>query len=133
MLPVHRSHFSEAQLCTNAVIERYFGHWIRDGLLLEILAAQRSLPALRLAGNPWLHEPGYGGMCGLDAARKRIMRNDQLWVIDDRGINDGRVSRFQEIRGRVRSAVVPNGTKRLMLARGGLPELDGILSTMVRC
>jgi hypothetical protein len=85
---------------------------------LELLATQRSMPGLKLSGEPWLHERGYRELCGLEAARSRHARVDRLWVIDDRGINDGRIARLEELRRRVRSAATPNRTKRVMLKRG---------------
>jgi hypothetical protein len=108
------------QLCSNYVIERYFGHWATDGLVLELLAAQRSVPGLKLAGTPWMHEPGYRELCGLPVTRSDNAWIERLWVIDDRGINDGWISRIEELRRRVRSVVAPNGPKRVMLTRGTL-------------
>src|ERR1700677_3317864 len=59
LLRRHRDNFEEMQLCTGYYIDRYFGHWLIDGVLLELLAAERALPTISLAGDPWLHEPGY--------------------------------------------------------------------------
>ena len=134
-----RDCFAEMQLCTNYVIERYFGHWATDGLILELLAAQRSVAGLKPAGTPWVHESGYREMCGLHVARSDNAWVDRLWVIDDRGINDGWISRMEELRRRVRSAVLPTGPKRVMLTRGTLgvkrdlvnsPEVEEALSRL---
>jgi hypothetical protein len=108
------------QLCSNYVIERYFGHWATDGLVLELLAAQRSISGLKIAGAPWMHEPGYRELCGLQVTRSDNAWIDRLWVIDDRGINDSWISRIEELRRRVRSVAAPNGPKRVMLTRGTL-------------
>jgi hypothetical protein len=135
----HRDHFAEMQLCSNYVIERYFGHWAIDGLVLELLASQRSIPGLKPAGTPWTHEPGYRELFGLAVTRSGNAWVDRLWVIDDRGINDGWISRMEELRRRVRSAVLPNGPKRVMLTRGTLgvkrdlvnsPEVEEALSRL---
>lgn len=120
LLPRDEAYFNEMQLCSNYVICRYFGHWLIDGLVLELLAKQRSLPGLTLSGTPWLHEPGYREMCNLQIVRSIHHRVGRLWVVDDRGINHGWISRIEEIRRRVRSAVVQGGAKRVMLTRGTL-------------
>ena len=112
--------FAEMQLCVNYVIERYFGHWLVDGLCLELLAQRRSMPGLALARAPWLHESGYRELVGLEVIRLRKARIRRLWVIDDRGINDGWISRFQELRSRVRLGAKGEGARRLMVTRGTL-------------
>jgi hypothetical protein len=119
------------QLCSNYVIERYFGHWTSDGLVLELLAAQRSVPGLKTAGTPWLHEPGYRELCGLAVTRSGNAWVDRLWVIDDRGINDGWISRLEELRRRVRSVAAPNGPKRVMLTRGSLGVKRNLVNSSV--
>jgi hypothetical protein len=120
LLPRHWDSFAEMQLCSNYVIDLYFGHWLIDGSLLELLAEQRSLQGLTLIGDPWLHEPGYRELSGLRVERSAHARVDKLWIIDDRGINDNWISRVGELRGRVRSAVGRGGAKRVMLTRGTL-------------
>lgn len=121
-LPRHsnQDHFLEMQLCSNYVIEHYFGHWVTDGLVLELLAAQQSLRGLKLAGTSWLHEAAYRELCHLDVERSDNARVDRLWVIDDRGINDGWISRIEELRRRVQSKIRRHGTKLVMLTRGSL-------------
>ena len=118
MMPRWRDHFREAQLCTNNVIERYFGHWLTDGLLLERLAEQMSLGGLVLKRKPWLHEPEYRKISGIEASQTEHALVERLWVVDDRGINDSWVARLRELRDRIRSAVTKAGTKRIMLTRG---------------
>ena len=125
----HWDHFAEMQLCSGYVIERYFGHWATDGLALELLAAQRSVPGLKPAGTPWMHEPGYRELCGLPVTRSDNAWVDRLWVIDDRGTNDGWISRIEEVRRRVRSAAAPNGPKRVMLTRGTLGAKRSLINS----
>lgn len=120
LLRRRQDHFAEMQLCTNYVIDRYFGHWLIDGLVLELLAEQRSLRALSSAGTAWPHEPGYRELCGLNVTRSDNARIDRLWVIDDRGVNGAWISRIEELRRRVRSMAMRNGPKRVMLSRGTL-------------
>ena len=120
LLPHHPNYFDEMQLCTNYVIDRYFGHWLIDGLTLELLAEQRQLSALSLASDPWLHEPGYREIFGLGVSRTDHALIRRLWTIDDRGLNDNWVLRLKQLRNYVRSAAVLGGAKRVMLARGEL-------------
>jgi hypothetical protein len=129
LLPRHKDCFAEMQLCTNYVIGRYFGHWIIDGLVLELLAAQRSLPGLTFAGTQWPHEPGYRELCRLEITRSDHARVERLWVIDDRGINDGWISRIEELRRRVRLTVIPNGAKRVLLTRGTLGAARNLVNS----
>ena len=120
LLPRKFNHFAEVQICTNPSMTRYFGHWIRDGLLLELLASQRGLTALTDVTKPWPHEMGYRELVGLKAIKTEHARIDRLWVIDDRGVNAFWVERFQELRRRVRAGTKSNGPKRVMLTRGKL-------------
>lgn len=120
LLPSDSDEFAEMQLCTSYVIDRYFGHWLTDGLCLEVLAEQRSLPALTLKRTPWMHERGYRDVCSLEAVRSNNARVGRLWVVDDRGFNDGWMRRIQELRLRARSPIGRNRAKGVMLTRGTL-------------
>lgn len=117
-------HFGEAQLCTNYVVERYFGHWVNDGLLLELLAEQRSMPGLSFTKPAWLHEPGYRAILDIPLYSTSHACIDRLWVIDDSGTSANRVARFQEMRRRARAIKTNKGPKRVMLTRGvlGVPR-----------
>lgn len=131
LLNGRQDHFSEAQLCSNYVIDRYFGHWLVDGLTLELLAAQRLLPAIGAANSLWPHEPGYRDLCDLTISRSDNARIDRLWVIDDRGLNDNWISRILELRLRVRSVAKQNGAKakRVMLVRGTLGSRRNLVNS----
>jgi capsular polysaccharide biosynthesis protein len=120
LLPRRQDRFSEMMLCTNNVIERYFGHWLNDGLVLEQLADQLSLPSITLKRKPWLHEPDYRKLSGLQAVQTEHAIVDRLWVVDDRGINHGWISRLKKLRERLQSAVSRTGPKCVMLTRGAL-------------
>ena len=130
LLPRDSDAFAEMQLCTNHVVDRYFGHWLIDGQLLELLAEQLSRPGLALHGVPWLHEPGYRELSGLSITRSGHARIDRLWVIDDRGLNDSLVSRLMELRRRVRSAGGRNSAKRVILARGSLGAKRNLVNSV---
>jgi capsular polysaccharide biosynthesis protein len=76
-----------------------------------------------------MHEPGYRELCGLPVTRSDNAWVDRLWVIDDRGTNDGWISRIEEVRRRVRSAAAPNGPKRVMLTRGTLGAKRSLINS----
>jgi hypothetical protein len=119
-LPHRMDHFAEAQLCTDYTIDLYFGHWMHDGLPLELLAAEQGMTALTLAGKNWLHEDGYRRLTGLVPTQTNNAKIDRLWVIDDRGISENRVRRIQEIRRRIRASVRGRTEKPVFIGRGNL-------------
>lgn len=108
----------EAQLCTDWVVETFFGHWLRDGLCMELLASERDLVPLVLQRPPWLHESGYRTRCGLIARRTSCARVRKLWIVDDRGLNRAWNLRFQELRRRNRSVGVGGGPTHIFMSRG---------------
>jgi capsular polysaccharide biosynthesis protein len=120
ILPRMRDQFADAMLCTNNVVERYFGHWLNDGLTLEMLAKEMSLEGIVLKHKPWLHEPGYRKLSELCAVQTEFTSVDRLMVVDDRGINDSWISRAKKLREKFRKAVKRVGPKRVMLSRGSL-------------
>jgi hypothetical protein len=120
VLPRLRNQFPEMMFCTNNVIERYFGHWLNDGLALEMLADEMSLGSITFKREPWLHEQGYRNLTKLHAVQTENALVDRLWVVDDRGINDSWISRVRKLRERLRSKIGLAGPKRVMLCRGSL-------------
>jgi hypothetical protein len=110
--------FDEAQLCTYAPSNIYFGHWLRDALAMELLAEQRNLAALSFEREPWIHEPGYRELMKLSGAPVSFAQVRNLWVIDDRGLNAGWIARFRELRRRIRATVNTRGPSHVFLARG---------------
>jgi hypothetical protein len=128
LLPRQQHEFQEMMLCTNNVIERYFGHWLADGQALELLAEQMSLPSGILKRNPWLHEPGYRLLSGLRPVQTENAFVDRLWIVDDRGMNDNRIARIQKLRERFGQAATHAGPKRVMLGRGTLGKPRHLLN-----
>jgi capsular polysaccharide biosynthesis protein len=129
IVPRHREHFPVMQLCTSYVIERYFGHWLNDGLALELLADELSLKSLVLKRTPWLHEPDYRKLSGLEAVQAEHALIDHLWVVDDRGINSSWIARIGKLRERFRSALTCKRAKRVMLGRGALGAPRNLVNT----
>jgi hypothetical protein len=95
---------SDQMLATSWVSERYFGHWITDGLGLELLAQKSNVRALGISRTPWEHEPGYRDLVGMNLHRTALARVDGLWIVDDGSINQGRADRMRELRRRIRVA-----------------------------
>jgi capsular polysaccharide biosynthesis protein len=110
----------EAQLCTYAPSNIYFGHWLRDALSMELLAEQQGLRPLSFRREPWFHEPGYRELMNLPGDFISFARVKNLWVVNDIGLNAGWVTRFKELRRRVRRKSEPGGPERIFLARGSL-------------
>ena len=96
-------------LATNFTAEQYFGHWLLDGVCLELLAEDRGLPALGLHRDQWTQEPGYRVPLDLALERHSLARVERLWVVDDRAMNAGHVARMQELRRRVRDGATTAG------------------------
>lgn len=109
----------EAMLCSHELTERYFGHWLRDGLVLEMLARDFSVDPVIYGAGKWAHEAGYRDLTGLRPRNVTAARFRKLWVVDDRGLNDGWVRRMEGIRLNARAKVaVANGADRVFLKRG---------------
>ncbi|MGH6780819.1 MAG: hypothetical protein ACREB5_01750, partial [Sphingomonadaceae bacterium] len=108
----------EAMLCTSFVAERYFGHWLRDGLLYEELAAQFGTAPLVCERKPWIHERGYRQALSLHARHIIRARIRKLWIVDDRGLNASWAARLGALRGRLRAAAPPAGPRYVYLRRG---------------
>jgi hypothetical protein len=109
---------NEGMLCTDWVVEQYFGHWMVDGLARELLASDRKVMPLVLEGPARLHEAGYRELTGLAAHSISYAHADRLWIVEDSGLNDGKVARIQRVRSRLREAVPAGKATRVFLLRG---------------
>ncbi|WP_205481318.1 glycosyltransferase family 61 protein [Sphingomonas arenae] len=109
----------EGALCSTYVTERYFGHWLTDGLAHELWAQDQKLDPLVLPSPPVrIHETGYRELTGLRAREVRQAHVRRLWLIEDHELSASRVARVERIRQRIRSEVGPGGPKRVFLSRG---------------
>ena len=107
-------------LATNWVVEKYFGHWLVDGLSLELLADNLGRGALGVLRKPWKDEAVYREYVGLAIRRTAIARVDDLWTVDDRPMNQGRVNRMSELRRRIRANLPRHGsTAPVFIRRDG--------------
>jgi capsular polysaccharide biosynthesis protein len=104
-------------LATDYVTEKYFGHWLLDGQSYELLAAESQQKALGLEREPWLQEPGYRVLTGLELERTRLAYVEELWLVDDRSINASRLARMAELRRRVRSSQPSDGNRAPVFLR----------------
>ena len=112
--------FEEAQLCTTTCAETYFGHFFHDALPLEELAARRNVTPLAFTRTPWLHEQGYRQLFEREVVRTSSARVRDLWVVDERTLNEGWISRFDALRGRLRQKAATGKDDRVFLMRGAL-------------
>ena len=110
----------EAALCSDYVNQRYFGHWLKDGLAHEQLAIDRELQPLVLDRPPWTHEAGYRDLVSLHPKAVSFARCDRLWLLDDHEFNANFVERYNRIRERLRARVrAPAEPRaRIFMARG---------------
>jgi hypothetical protein len=96
--------FDEGALCSNGVTERYFGHWMHDGLVMELLAEEMGLLSIVNQVNPWSHAEGYRELLALRPQPVLHGRFKRLWTFDDRGLNQSRNKRLQALRGRLKAS-----------------------------
>lgn len=116
-VPGRPERVGRAQLCLTNVSARFFGHWLIDQLLLELLAEQRGLPALTQAVPQWPHAAGYRELARLHPLTPRLARVEELWIVDDIHSNAGRRARLQELRRRMRRPDAASPA-RIFLDRG---------------
>lgn len=112
-------YMDEALLCSNDLTDRYFGHWLRDSLITEILAQEMGLRPLTYGAGKWVHEQGYRELAGLQSQNITAAKFQKLWVVDDRGLNDGWVRRMEKLRSTIRANSVKNDvSQRVFMKRG---------------
>lgn len=111
--------FSEpAALCSTMVSERFFGHWLRDQLPHEILAADLALAPVALPGTKRANEDEYRSLTKLEAFKPGPSLFRDLWIFDDHQITDHRVARIQRLRDLIRGSVAGSGKDIVYVARG---------------
>lgn len=109
----------EAMLCTDYVIDRFFGHWVADGWSREQLAIDRGMTPMVFDPARYAHSEGYRRLIDLPARSIAESRVQRLWLIDDRGYNPGRMERFRRVRTRLRTALAGrSGPSAVFIRRG---------------
>ena len=111
---------AEAQLCSTSLGSQYFGDWLMMDMPLELLAAQRRIPSIALTNRTYGHEPEYRSKLSLAPPPRpaSILRAESLWIVDDNGMTEDRVARYEALRRRVRQPD-SGGPERVFLDRGG--------------
>lgn len=102
MLPSRIRPIAEAAFCSTFVTERFFGHFLLDGLTSEVLAREQNWRALMLGRTTYSHEADYREAAGLPGERVALARADRLWVLDDCELNANRIARLKHLRGTIR-------------------------------
>jgi hypothetical protein len=120
--------FGEAELCTTNCAQTYFGHFLREALPLEILAQQRGMPALTFRRQPWLHEPGYRSLVELEPVETSYAEVTNLWITDERALNEGWKTRFQTLRRTLRAKFTPARDTHVYLQRGTMGTARNLLN-----
>lgn len=120
--------FGEAQLCTTNCAQTYFGHFLREALPLEVLAQQRGMTALTFRRQPWLHEPGYRSLVELVPVETSYAEVANLWITDERALNEGWKKRFQTLRRTLRGKVTPSRDTHVYLRRGTMGAARNLLN-----
>ena len=119
VLPSPPVQLNDGTLCSTYVTERYFGHWLRDGLSHELWAADNGSQPLVLPTPPArVHEPGYRSLTGLKAEHVAHAHVDSLWYLEDHELSDNRIERVRRVRARIRAAVSLDGPSHVFLSRG---------------
>lgn len=112
--------YEESALCSDGLTTKYFGHWLRDGLSMELLAQEMGLPPVVIKEPSWPHISGYRDLLSLPAYEIAHGHFDKLWIYDDRGLNVNRIGRLQKLRQNLRNRrKTPVSTpERVFLTRG---------------
>ena len=110
----------EAQLVTTHCGSIFFGDWLMVDVPIELLSLQRGLRPLSIANRVYGHEPEYRERFGLGPPTRpsSIVRAASLWIVNDNGMTEGRVKRYQTLRNRVRSTE-SDGPARVFIDRDG--------------
>ena len=120
-------------LCSTFVINRYFGHWLTDGLPLELLAQDLGIDAITPSKTDWLHEAGYREMLGSTNRQVFGAKFKTLQIADDRGLNDHWLCRIQTLRQRLAAAVNrENEPRRPVFVTRGLSAGSRMLTNEVQ-
>lgn len=109
---------SEAALCSTWVTERYFAHWLHDGLTHELLAQSRGITPLTLSGVARSHEAAYRKLVDLPAHRTSFAAIGDLWLLDDGEFSRSRATRLNELVRRIRAHFPAQGPDYVFIARG---------------
>lgn len=89
-------------LASDITCDQYFGHWLTDGLSMELLAASRGLTPVVPRLPDRTQEAAYRRLAGMKAKLVGFAQIDDFWMVDDRSINQNRADRMASLRRRMR-------------------------------
>lgn len=117
LLTVKIDRVAKGFFATSPICQKYFGHWLLDGLPLTLLAHKEE--ALFLPYDPhWQHAPAYLDLLGISRIPSNYVFFDEMSYCVDIGQNDNRRDRTRRMRDRLQAAVRGNGNKLVYLERG---------------
>ena len=116
--PPRTARKSSGFLCTNWVIEKYFGHWLREGLMLNLLGQQLGLEPIVFNRKPWIHEPEYRKLARCEVEPVESVIFDELVIADDRALNECWKNRIDLLRTRLIGAQPLPANKLVYMMRG---------------
>lgn len=105
----------EAAMCSAYVTERYFGHWLADGVAHELLAEDEGLLPLVMDSAGYAHQSDYREALGLSVHRAGVTHCDKLWILEDHERNRHFIARYDRLRQRIGPS---RPHKRVFLSRG---------------
>lgn len=106
---------AECALCSTHMTERYFGHWLKDGVAHELLAVDEGLSPIVMDVTRYAHRPAYREMLGLYPKETRDAHCDRLWIFEDHEMNAHFVARYERLRQRIGQQ---KPATKIFLARG---------------
>ena len=105
-------------LCTNWVIEKYFGHWLHDGLMLELLSHELGHEPISFKRRPWIHEPDYRKLAECEVLPIGTTIFDELVIPDDIALNECWKNRMDLLRTRMIGPSPASPNKFVYMMRG---------------
>ncbi len=109
----------KAALACTVYGNRFFGHWMTDDLTLT-LAAQQLAEAIAVTRKPYVHEPEYRRLFGIQARTFTRVQCDELIMINDFGQNRFKRERYEFLRSRLKVLEPLRKSYGIMLRRGTL-------------
>ncbi len=101
-----QKHPGAAVLAETPLAATYFGHWLRDDLLVQVLAEGMPEPSIRLNDPPYPHAKWYDQhLPGRPQTLRRATHFERLWVPVDNGQNRGKFHRYRAVRAGIAAAL----------------------------
>lgn len=108
---------SEAALACTLASNRYFGHWMTDGLTLT-LAAQQLATAVTTVETPTPHQVDYSNLFNIHPVAVTNAQFKTLTIIEDFGQNLFKRERYEYLRSQLKCQDSKSANSGVMLLRG---------------